>query len=69
MNHLLVFDGYIPFSASLVNKIVLFYCVLDINECDFYPCHSNATCSNIRGSYICICDVGYTGDGIQCHGM
>ena len=39
---------------------------LDIDECLASPCHSNATCSDIDGSYLCQCEVGYTGDGWTC---
>ena len=40
----------------------------DINECveGTAKCDSNATCMNIVGSYTCICDYGYTGDGFDC---
>ena len=31
-------------------------------------CASNANCSNTRGSYICACRAGYTGDGKTCRG-
>ena len=43
--------------------------ISDINECrkDF-PCHSNATCNNTNGSYICTCYSGYSGDGFNCTG-
>jgi hypothetical protein len=42
---------------------------LDTNECQpNSPCHSNATCNNTQGSYICTCDSGYSGDGFTCNG-
>ena len=41
----------------------------DMNECHTdFPCHSNATCKNTDGSYICTCDSGYSGDGLNCTG-
>ena len=43
--------------------------VLDIDECNTtHGCHSNATCSNIAGSYNCECKDGFTGDGFSCSG-
>ena len=28
----------------------------------------NATCNNTVGSYLCSCDLGYSGDGMKCSG-
>ena len=45
------------------------FVVLDIDECGASPvCDINANCSNTRGSYICTCRAGYTGDGKTCQG-
>merc|ERR1712048_1253754 len=41
----------------------------DINECENTagsPCHEHATCYNSPGSYQCVCNIGYTGDGVFC---
>ena len=40
----------------------------DVNECDNDTCHANATCNNTIGSFVCICDRGFTGDGFNCSG-
>ena len=42
----------------------------DINECntELHPCHLNATCINTNGSFHCLCNNGFTGDGIDCTG-
>ena len=44
---------------------------LDMNECGQSSdlCHTNASCSNIMGSYQCTCQSGFTGDGTSCSGM
>ncbi|MBA0797913.1 hypothetical protein Gohar_008563 [Gossypium harknessii] len=37
---------------------------LDMDECKIWsPCHKNAICSNLPGSFNCICKGGYEGDG------
>ena len=42
---------------------------VDTNEClQNSTCHPNATCNNTEGSYMCICDTGYNGDGFTCNG-
>ena len=41
----------------------------DINECTVpSPCHAQATCININGSFTCMCNNGYSGDGLSCIG-
>jgi len=42
---------------------------VDKNECEQFPCHKNATCLNLVGSYSCICNDGLTGDGFTCSGV
>ena len=49
--------------------LFLDFIILDIDECLTSPCHPNATCNNTDGSYICGCDMGYSGDGYNCTGM
>ena len=42
---------------------------LDIINCvDDHGCDDNATCTDENGSYICVCDSGFTGDGFNCTG-
>ena len=46
------------------------YYFADINECEAltHHCSSNAFCNNTKGSYICTCEPGYTGNGVNCTG-
>ncbi|KAK3707305.1 hypothetical protein QZH41_014811, partial [Actinostola sp. cb2023] len=44
-----------------------YYTAVDLNECRIPgTCHSNATCKNTIGSYVCTCKISYTGDGKSC---
>ena len=49
--------------------LYIFFCV-DIPECEreLDDCDANANCINIYGSYSCICNTGFTGDGFTCAG-
>jgi len=39
----------------------------DIDECDTPGvCGDNATCNNTIGSFLCECNLGYSGDGFVC---
>lgn len=42
--------------------------IIDIDECTrgTHECDVNANCTNIAGSFMCVCDIGFTGNGIQC---
>ena len=49
---------------------VCLHLLSDLNECtDGHDCHMNATCMNSHGSYVCICNHGYTGNGITCNNI
>ena len=56
----------------MLNEFKLFFCIsplVDINEClnGTHHCLGLATCVNTKSSYICLCQLGYTGDGkTQC---
>ena len=40
---------------------------LDVDECSSASaCDINADCINSQGSYGCVCNMGYTGDGLTC---
>ena len=38
----------------------------DFDECSIQPCHPNATCVDLHGSYNCICNPGFSGDMACC---
>ena len=42
----------------------------DIDECTDGTdnCHDDAQCTNTDGSFTCMCNSGYTGDGTTCTG-
>ena len=42
----------------------------DIDECvtDTDNCASESTCSNSPGGFTCLCNTGFTGDGVHCTG-
>ena len=47
---------------------MLDYIHTDIDECTLGldNCDDNAVCTDTMGSFICTCDAGYTGDGVNC---
>ncbi|XP_065055560.1 fibrillin-2-like isoform X2 [Rhopilema esculentum] len=49
-------------------KLVKLTNCMDVDECTLriHNCSMNATCKNNRGSFSCICNKGYTGDGFKC---
>ena len=46
-------------------------CFSDLDEClsDARPCDVNASCTNSDGSYSCVCNQGFTGNGTVCDGI
>ena len=56
--------------SRIILTFGLFYAFnhIDIDECGGNPCHANASCENIVGSFICRCDEEFTGDGFDCTG-
>ena len=55
-------------SRASLHKSMIICQRLDINECENATeiCDSNATCSDTQGSYECMCNTGYSGDGLSC---
>ena len=57
-------------NTKLLNSkiIILMYSfIIDIDECPVPDvCDINAQCDNTDGSFTCICNTGYTGNGGSC---
>eukprot|EP00112_Aurelia_sp_Birch-Aquarium-sp1_P015277 Seg3372.1 transcript_id=Seg3372.1/GoldUCD/mRNA.D3Y31 product=Fibrillin-3 protein_id=Seg3372.1/GoldUCD/D3Y31 len=41
-------------------------CAIDRCKSPIYPCHTNAKCSVMNGTYSCTCKSGFTGNGTLC---
>ena len=60
-------DSLAKVSYILFCTILYYYLFCsDINECSSNPCDANATCTDVRGSFLCNCNNGYSGDGFTC---
>lgn len=70
--HTCMCECVILVSCSVISKgaryVTVFY--LDINECTegTHNCDGNATCTDTDGSFDCVCNTGYTGNGTDCAG-
>ena len=56
------------YDSFLLRGILLpLICFADIDECilGLDNCHDNATCTNSIGSYTCMCNDGFEGNGYQ----
>ena len=55
-------------SVNLLNSLTSSFALTDIDECveDIDNCNDNARCINTPGSFRCVCEEGFTGDGVIC---
>ena len=78
----LCLSGYINPNGSscqrklswVIWKLSLDFCsiAIELDECSdpsLNDCHMNATCTDIPGSYVCNCALGYEGNGTFCESM
>ncbi|MBW1744744.1 MAG: hypothetical protein JRJ47_15165, partial [Deltaproteobacteria bacterium] len=59
------------YSLSINRVLVVLLCSLMIQSCtdgDEYckECDANASCAEVDGHFICVCDTGFEGDGVNC---
>ena len=47
--------------VTYTDSFLIFF-ILDINECEFFPCENNGTCIDLIDQFTCQCVAGYTGD-------
>ena len=50
------------------NLLSVKFCSTDVDECELSFCSANANCTNTEGSYMCQCQIGFSGDGYICSG-
>ena len=50
-------------------SILEFLNFLDVDECGNgnHDCDMNANCMNTDGSFVCVCNSGWSGDGVVCN--
>ena len=40
---------------------MLYFALLDIDECESNPCENGGTCTDMENGYTCECESGFTG--------
>lgn len=69
MNKMLALVAQVCIAANNTKILCEYIVFVDLNECDANPCHVNADCTNTLGTFLCTCNVGFTGNGFECQGM
>ena len=56
--------------GTFTRSVYVYYScsTLDVDECqmEIDNCDINAQCSDNVGSFLCTCNIGYSGDGVTC---
>jgi hypothetical protein len=60
--------SHIMWKENWYSALLLFISSFDVNECLSSPCDVNGECTNNVGSFICECNIGYSGNGFTCEG-
>ena len=60
--------SFLWLSSNLNDCVSVCFNSADIDECalGIGVCGANGACVDTIGSFTCVCDPGYTGNGIQC---
>ena len=55
---------------EMCSHVTFFTCLPDTDECTIGldDCDPNAVCTNIAGTWTCVCNTGYSGSGQMCTG-
>ena len=58
-------SNFFKFCTHLIEEVLL-----DVDECNngTHNCNINASCINTNGSFMCVCDSEWSGDGVVCKG-
>ena len=66
-----LFHDLVTIAKFFLGLISVYVVCRDVDECVehvYDECHTNADCFNNFGSYCCVCQRGYYGDGNNCTG-
>jgi hypothetical protein len=55
-----------PILVGVSPVVITVYFFPDIDECSRNPCHNNANCTDHEGSFECHCNIGFSGNGLNC---